>query len=126
MLFHLPLRQTEGFVASLLRLMGLDLHAPDRTTISRRNSGVVVPALGRWDGGPIHLIVSSTGLKISGAGEWCARKHWKATERRGWRKLHLGVDDDGYLVAEALTGHTVDDADMVPNLLDQVDGPCVG
>ena len=28
-LFHLPLRQTEGFVASLLRLMGLDLNAPD-------------------------------------------------------------------------------------------------
>ena len=28
LLFHLPLRQTEGFVASLLRLMDLDLHAP--------------------------------------------------------------------------------------------------
>ena len=37
LLFHLPLRQTEGFVASLLRLMGLDLNAPDRTTLSRRN-----------------------------------------------------------------------------------------
>ena len=28
--FHLPLRQTEGFVGSLLRLMGLDLKAPER------------------------------------------------------------------------------------------------
>ena len=45
MLFHLPLRQTEGFVASLLRLMGLDLNAPDHTTLSRRNRDVLVPPL---------------------------------------------------------------------------------
>jgi hypothetical protein len=123
MLFHLPLRQTEGFVASLCRLMRLDLTAPDHTTLSRRNRDVLVPTLRRHDDGPIHLIVDSTGLKIYGAGEWCARKHRKATERRGWRKLHLGVDDDGYIVAEGLTGHTVDDADMLPDLLDQVDAP---
>ena len=35
-LFHFPLRQTEGFVASLLRLMDLDLRSPDHTTLSRR------------------------------------------------------------------------------------------
>ena len=83
MLFHLPLRQTEGFVASLLRLMGLDLHAPDHTTLSRRNGDVLVPALSRAHDGPIHLIVDSTGLKIYGAGEWCSRKHRKAHERGG-------------------------------------------
>ena len=104
MLFHLPRRQTEGFVASLLRLMGLDLSAPDHTTLSRRNKDVLVPALSRGDGGPIHLVVDSTGLKIYGAGEWCSRKHRKANERGGWRKLHLGVDDDdGDVVAAALT-----------------------
>ena len=109
-LFHLPLRQTEGFVASLLRLMGLDLNAPDHTTLSRRNRDVLVPALSRDDAGPIHLIVDSTGLKIYGAGAWCSRKHRKTNERAGWRKLHIGVDDDGYVVAEALTDNTVDDA----------------
>ena len=120
MLFHLPLRQTEGFVASLLRLMGLDLHAPDHTTLSRRNGDVLVPALSRAHDGPIHLIVDSTGLKIYGAGEWCSRKHRKAHERGGWRKLHIGVDDDGYVVAEALTQNTVD---TVPDLLGQIDAP---
>ena len=95
MLFHLPLRQTDGFVASLLRLMDLDLNAPDHTTLSGRNRNVLVPALSRDDDGPIHLIVDSTGLKIYGAGEWCSRKHGKANERGGWRKLHIGVDDDG-------------------------------
>ncbi len=36
MVFHLPLRQTEGFVVSLLRLMDLDLNSPDHSTLSRR------------------------------------------------------------------------------------------
>ena len=58
MLFHLPLRQTEGFVASLLRLMGLDLNAPDHTTLSRRNRDVLVPALSRDDDRPIHLMAA--------------------------------------------------------------------
>ena len=123
MLFHLPLRQTEGFVASLLRLMDLDLHAPDHTTLSRRNRDVLVPALRREADGALHLIVDSTGLKIYGAGEWCSRKHRKANERRGWRKLHIGVDEDGYVVAETLTQNTVDDADVLPDLLGQVDAP---
>ena len=123
MLFHLPLRQTEGFVASLLRLMGLDLNTPDHTTLSRRNRDVLVPAVSRTDDGPIHLVVDSTGLKIYGAGEWCSRKHRKANERSGWRKLHIGVDDDGYVVAETLTQNTVDDADVLPDLLGQVDAP---
>ena len=122
-LFHLPLRQTEGFVASLLRLMGLDLNTPDHTTLSRRNRDVLVPAVSRTDDGPIHLVVDSTGLKIYGAGEWCSRKHRKANERSGWRKLHIGVDDDGYVVAETLTQNTVDDADVLPDLLGQVDAP---
>jgi DDE family transposase len=34
--FRLALRQTEGLIASLLRLLGLDLAAPDYSTISRR------------------------------------------------------------------------------------------
>jgi hypothetical protein len=42
MVFHIPLSQTKGFVASLLRLMGLDLAAPDHTTLSRRNETIDV------------------------------------------------------------------------------------
>ncbi len=110
MVFHLPLRQPEGFVASWLRLMGLDLNAPDHTTLSRRNRDVLVPAVRRADDGPIHLVVGSTGLKIDGAGEWCSRKHRTAHERSGWRKLHIGVDDNGYVVAETLTQNTGDGA----------------
>ncbi len=36
LLFHLPLRQTEGFLTSIFWMLGLDLSAPDHTTLSRR------------------------------------------------------------------------------------------
>ena len=65
--FGLPLRQTEGFLDSLLSLMSRDLKAPDHTTLSRRNQMVVVPPLTRAHDGPSDLIVDSTGLKISGS-----------------------------------------------------------
>ncbi len=51
--FHLPLRQTEGFLDSLLSWMGLDLKAPDHTTLSRRNQIVELPPLTRAHDGPI-------------------------------------------------------------------------
>ncbi len=123
MVFHLPLRQTEGFLDSELRLMELDLKAPDHTTLSRRNKDVDVPSPTRTHDGALHLIVDSTGLKISGAGEWHAHRHKSSKARRQWRKLHVGVDDDGFIVAATLTKSSEDDPSTVPCLLEQVDSP---
>ena len=39
LLFDLPLRQTEGLLNSLFAIMGIDLSAPDHTTLSRRARG---------------------------------------------------------------------------------------
>jgi hypothetical protein len=36
MVFHLPLRQTEGFLRSLAQLLEIKLPIPDHTTLSRR------------------------------------------------------------------------------------------
>ena len=36
LIFHLPLRQTEGFLRSIFGMLCLDLSAPDHTTLSRR------------------------------------------------------------------------------------------
>ena len=36
LVFKLPLRQAEGFLRSVLSLMGVNLEAPDHTTLSRR------------------------------------------------------------------------------------------
>ena len=116
--FSLPLRQTEGFLDSLLRLMGLNLKAPDHTTLSRRNQIVAVPPLTRSYDGPIDLIVDSTGLKILGCGEWNAHKHKASKKRRDWRKLHIGVDAEGFIVAAELTASSRDHASTLPALLD--------
>ena len=97
--FGLPLRQTEGFLDSLLSWMGRDPKAPHHTTLPRRNQIVVVPPLIRAHDGPIDLIVDSTGFQILGCGEWNAHKHKASKKRRDWRKLHIGVDAEGFIVA---------------------------
>ena len=70
LVFRLPLRQAEGFLRSVLSLMGVDLEAPDHTTLSRRSQSLAVEFRRIPSRGPIHLIVDSTGLSIVGEGEW--------------------------------------------------------
>ena len=41
--FHLALRQTEGLMACIIDLLGLDLAVPDHSTMSRRAETLVVP-----------------------------------------------------------------------------------
>ena len=113
LVFRLPLRQTGAFLDSLLSWMGLDLKAPDHGTLSRRNRIVEVQPLTRAHDGPIDLIVDSTGLKILGAGEWNVHKHKASKRGRAWRKLHIGVDEEGFIVAAALGPGSVDDASTV-------------
>jgi len=121
--FHQPLRQTEGLVGSLLDLMGLDLPVPDHTTLSRRAATLVIAPQARASIGPVHLLVDSTGVKLSGPGEWLVEKHG-TRRRRAWRKLHLAVDArTGMIVASTLTGKEVDDAAELGSLLDQVEEP---
>jgi IS5 family transposase len=119
--FHQPLRQTEGLVGSLLELMGLDLPVPDHTTLSRRSRMLAVAP--QAASGPVHLLVDSTGVTLSGPGEWLVEKHG-TQRRRAWRKLHLAVDaKTGTIVASTLTSKEVDDAAELGPLLDQVDEP---
>ena len=109
LVFRLPLRQAEGFVRSVLASMDVDLEAPDHTTLSRRSRYLAVGLHRVPVKGPIHLIVDSTGLSIAGEGEWATAKHG-GRGQRGWKKLHLGVDGAGVIVAHTLTEATVDDA----------------
>jgi transposase len=121
--FHQPLRQTEGLVGSLLELMGLDLPVPDHSTLSRRSRTLTIAPQARTSGGSVHLLVDSTGVKLSGPGEWLVEKHG-TQRRRAWRKLHLAVDaKTGTIVASTLTTKEVDDAAELDPLLDQVDEP---
>ena len=118
--FRLALRQTEGLIASVMQLLGLELAVPDHTTLSHRAERLALPALPSGCG-PLHLLVDSTGLKLCGSGEWLTEKHRTRT-RRSWHKLHIGVDaDTGQIMAATLTSKDVDDGAQVGPLLDQID-----
>ena len=121
MLFGLPLRQTQGFIQSLLDLMGMALAVPDYSTLSRRQGHLAVVLPNKPTDSPIHLVVDSTGLKVYGEGEWKVRQHgW--SKRRTWRKLHVGVNEaTGEVVAQTLTSHRIDEASQVAPLLTQID-----
>ena len=92
-LFGMPLRQTIGFVQSLLRLVGLDWTAPDLSTLCRRQQTLNVSLQYRGSTGPLNLLIDSTDIKAKGEGEWNARKHG-GSKRRVWRKIHIGIDEE--------------------------------
>ena len=124
LIYHLPLRQAEGFLHALFGMMRLDLSAPDYTTLSRRSQHLRRRLRPVPPGEGLHLVLDSTGLSIVGAGEWAAAKHG-GRGRRGWRKLHLGVDQSGVIRVHTLTEETGDDATTGLDLLAAVDGPLV-
>ncbi len=122
LVFKLPLRQAEGFLRSILSLMGVDLEAPDHTTLSRRSQHLDVSLRHTAKDRPFHLIVDSTGLSIVGQGEWAAVKHG-GSGKRAWKKLHLGVDRSGMIVAEVLTDGNADDSNAALSLIDKMKVP---
>ena len=121
LVFHLPLRQTEGFLCSIFKMMGIDLDVPDHTTLSRRSQSLKVALNRVAANAPIHPIIDSTGLSIVGEGEWAAAKHG-GKGRRGWKKLHLGVDGSGAIVSHVLTDGSADNAKTRLEVIDVVAG----
>jgi transposase len=123
--FGLGLRQTEGFVQSILDLAGAALAAPDYTTLSRR-CGSLQPKLARPARGEgVVIAVDSTGLSLYSANSWHRARH-----RRGrhcnmqWRKLHIAIDaHTGMIVAADYSDATHNDCQHLPALLDQIPSP---
>jgi hypothetical protein len=119
-LFGMALRQTTGFVESLLGLVGLDWTVPDFSTLSRRQKTLAVNIPYRGSKGPLHLLIDSTGIKVEGDGEWNARKHG-GPKRRVWHKIHLGIDEETLEIrAVEITGSHIGDAPVLPELLSQI------
>ena len=132
-LFGLPLRQTTGFVESLLERVGLDWSVPDFSTLCRRQRTLSVAIPYKGSAAPLHLLipshglqanhcraVDSTGIKAEGEGEWNARKHG-GSKRRLWRKIHIGIDEETLEIrAIEVTSSSIGDAPMLPDLLNQI------
>ena len=123
--FRLPLRQAEGFVASLFGIMGIDLPVPDHTTLSHRGSKLQLTLPSVSTERPVEIMVDSTGLRLveprkkrrGRKGAACPGK------RRRWLKPHLAFEAvTGYVVAVTVTGRHRHDAAALPDLLERVDG----
>lgn len=127
-LHGLPLRQTRGFVNSLLSLLGTRLTAPSPASLCEQRQRLNIEPFVAPHGGdngsapPMTLILDATGFKAVGAGEWLNHK-WhagqggKAAPRR-WRKLHIGIDHaTGQIVSYAVTDSSVGDVTAAPGLI---------
>ncbi len=58
--YGLPLRQTQGLMRSVARLMGLDITVPDFSTLSRRSKRLGLPSVRRQAAcrEPVRLVVT--------------------------------------------------------------------
>jgi hypothetical protein len=82
--FHLSLGSAQGFLKSVIDLMGVELPVPDYTTVCRRQAGLTLQLALGPNTAPRHVVIDTTGLKVFGAGEWTVRKHGMG---RGQRRV---------------------------------------
>lgn len=120
-IYHLPYRQAEGFVSSILWIMGSQIKAPNYSVICRRSKSLQIEdELAKIKDGNIHVVVDSTGLKVYGEGEWKVRQHGYG-KHRTWRKIHIAVNPVTHIIhASELTTNSIDDASMVKPLLNNI------
>jgi len=120
--FHQKLRQTEGLLEDIFKLMGLKLSVPDYSTVSRRASrlNVVLCKKTAKKGEKKIVVIDSSGLKVYGEGEWKVKMHGQS-KRRTWRKAHLGIGPDGEIQAAKITLNNAADCQVAPNLLNQIE-----
>jgi hypothetical protein len=125
LVYRLPLRQSQGFIDSLFRQMGVDLVCPDYTVLSKRLAelDIKVPQYrikkDRHDEAVHAIAIDSTGLKRFGRGEWHQEKY-ELSSKASWRKLHVAVNQDHYIEACELTDRFSHDESQVDALLDQI------
>lgn len=125
LVYKQPLRQVEGFMESIAKIMKLGIDVADYSTLSRRGSkiDISIPDKNPCDG--IVIIIDSTGLKIFGAGEWSENKHG-LNKRRQWRKLHLSIDESTLeIVQSSLTSNHVGDPTEALNHINKISEPII-
>jgi len=116
LLFHLPYRQTEGFLKALRRFDSR-IHVPDYSTIDRRVNRLHVKLDTEEYGDDIVLAVDASGIKVSNRGDWMRRK-WRL--RRGYLKIHIAVDvKRKRILALEVTDEKVGDERMLQPLVEE-------
>lgn len=88
--YHLPLRALQGFMKSLIDLLGISLKTPNYSQICRRIKNLNLPNI-KIKKRITDIVVDASGLKVYGEGEWKVKVHGKS-KRRKWMKIHIGID----------------------------------
>jgi Transposase DDE domain len=117
-LFGIAYRHLEGFLQGLLALAGLDLPAPDRSTINYRANRMHfrLPKLVNPKAGYV-VSIDSTGLKIHGQGEWNRKKH-QQKDHTNWVKMHIAVDHESMqILSVESTANDVQDPEVFDTLI---------
>lgn len=127
LIYKLPLRQCQGFINSLFRLMNIPLSCPNFSVLSKilGELNIKVPRYKKTDtpDDTIHAIaIDSTGLKRFGRGEWHQEKY-ELSSKASWRKLHLAINESHYIEACVLTDRFSHDDSQVEPLLAQIAKP---
>ena len=124
-LYRLPLRATEGLMASLAQLMHLNVSIPHYSTLSRRGKNLNISLAAQRVKEPIHVLVDSTGIQIIGGTEWKFNKYGKdKTRYQLWRKLHIAMDADHHTILSAkMTDSVRLDGNYLAGLIDQIKQP---
>jgi hypothetical protein len=116
LLFHLPYRQTEGFLKALRRFDSR-IHVPDYSTIDRRVNRLNVKLSEEDYGNDLVIAVDASGIKVSNRGDWMRRK-WRV--RRGYLKIHIAVDvKRKRILALEVTDEKVGDERMLQPLVEE-------
>jgi hypothetical protein len=119
--YNLPYRQAQGFLESIFCMAGIDVCVPDYSTVNRRVRKFDVELDGFKQGKTKRVAIDSTGLKVSGQGEWFAKKHG-VQGRRQWMKLHLVCDcDTGHILGCELFPAWIGDDALAEDMLGKVE-----
>jgi transposase len=127
--YKLPLRQTQGFIGSIIRRLNYGIvQVPNYTTLSRRCKNLLIDFKIRKTQidktKPLILAIDSTGLTVYSSTQWLAEKHGsrRRSSRDKWRKLHIVIDiDTGDVLSASYTHADINDSMTVPNLLADID-----
>jgi hypothetical protein len=125
--FRIALRALQGFVQSLIDILGLELMCPHYSVFSRRAKELRIPLRKLLKPGEnLNVIFDSTGVKVFGEGEWKVRKHGYS-KRRTWRKVHVGMcADSGQVVVSAVTSNNVSDDEAMIYMMETLEGVPLG
>jgi hypothetical protein len=118
LLFHLPYRQTEGFVTFLSKYVD-GLKVIDYSALNRRVNKLQIELEDSLlkSNDPVSIAVDSSGVKVHNSGDWI-RHVWKV--RKGYVKIHFAVNiKTKQVVSMDVTSEKVHDSKRLKRLVNR-------